>query len=153
MYSEDTGATPLQHLEGVHPGGVTQIAFHPLSPTVVFVGSRRSESIQIFDLRDASAPYGELKRKGTTNQRLWFDVDPWGRYLASGDEDGRVKVWNIGDLTQMEPVFDEVLHNGQSRSGLGVDTESRLCWICPATPFPTAFDEHVWITILLATRG
>jgi hypothetical protein len=27
-----------------------------------------------------------LPRKGDTNQRLWFDLDPWGRYLATGDQ-------------------------------------------------------------------
>ena len=114
IYSEDTAATAVAHLDGVHPGGVTQLAFHPLSPQTLFVGSRRSSSIQIFDLRDTSAPVGELARKGGTNQRLLFDVDPWGRWLASGDEDGTVKVWDITDLSK-PPVLEEQLHQGGCR--------------------------------------
>ena len=111
IYSEDTSSTPLQHLEGVHQGGVTHLAFHPLSPVTLFVGSRRSSSIQVYDLRDVSSPVTELGRKGQTNQRLLFDVDPWGRWLCSGDEEGTVKVWDITDLSR-EPVFEQKLHQG-----------------------------------------
>jgi hypothetical protein len=28
----------------------------------------------------------DLPRLGDTNQRLLFDLDPWGRYLVAGDE-------------------------------------------------------------------
>ena len=112
IYSEDTAATAVSHLDGVHPGGVTHLAFHPLSPQTLFVGSRRSSSIQVYDLRDTSAPVGELPRRSETNQRLSFDVDPWGRWLASGDADGMVKVWDITDLNK-PPVFEEMLHNGE----------------------------------------
>jgi len=113
IYSEDTSSTPLQHLEGIHRGGVTHLAFHPLSPVTLFVGSRRSSSIQVYDLRDTSAPITELRREGKTNQRLLFDVDPWGRYLCSGDEEGMVRVWDITDLGQ-EPIFEQKLHEGMS---------------------------------------
>lgn len=100
-------------MEGVHPGGVTHLAFHPLSPSTLFVGSRRSSSIQVYDLRDVTAPISQYSRKGSTNQRLWFDVDPWGRYLASGDEEGYVKVWDISDLSKTEPIFERKLANGE----------------------------------------
>lgn len=112
MYSEDTGANPLLHFEGVSPGGVTHLALHPLSPTVVFVGSRKSTSIQVYDVRDVSAPLAELPRLGTTNQRLLFDVDPWGRYLTSGDEKGHLHMWDISDLTRGEPIWSGNLHTG-----------------------------------------
>lgn len=115
LYSEDTAATPLLNLEGVHATGVTHLAFHPLAPTTLFVGSRRSDSIQVYDLRDVSAPVISLARKGSTNQRLWFDVDPWGRYLSSGDEEGTVSVWDITDLTNDKPIFSEQLCDGEFR--------------------------------------
>lgn len=86
LYDEDTGERAAAHVEGIDGGGVTQIAFHPLDANAFFVGSRRSEAIQAFDLRDLSAPVGSLARSGSSNQRLGFDVDPWGRWLASGDE-------------------------------------------------------------------
>lgn len=113
IYSEDTSSTPLQHLENVHKGGVTHLAFHPLSPVTLFVGSRRSSSIQVYDLRDTSVPVTELQREGKTNQRLVFDVDPWGRYLCSGDDEGTVKVWDISDLSR-EPIFAQKLHRGET---------------------------------------
>lgn len=85
LYDEDSIGV-LAHLEGVEGGGVTQLAFHPLCPDILFVASRRSTAIQVFDLTDATAPVARLERPASTNQRLSFDVDPWGRWIASGDE-------------------------------------------------------------------
>lgn len=85
LYDEDTGQA-TGHVEGVEGSGVTQVEYHPLDENVLFVASRRSEAIQVYDLRDASASVGQLKRPGSTNQRIRFDADPWGRWLASGDE-------------------------------------------------------------------
>ncbi|KAK4689831.1 telomerase Cajal body protein 1, partial [Tremellales sp. Uapishka_1] len=112
LYSEDTGSNPLQHLEGISGGGVTQLAFHPLSPQLLFVASRRSSAIQIFDTRHTSqGPIVELRRKASTNQRIWFDVDPWGRWIASGDEEGIVRIWDISEGGKETPVFEEQLHD------------------------------------------
>nr|XP_031861950.1 uncharacterized protein CI109_002780 [Kwoniella shandongensis]KAA5529022.1 hypothetical protein CI109_002780 [Kwoniella shandongensis] len=97
LYSEDTGAAPL--------------AFHPLNPQTIFVASRRSQQIQVFDVRDLSRPVAALERPGSSNQRLWFDVDPWGRWLASGDESGVVRVWDITKSDLSKPVLREKLHN------------------------------------------
>ncbi|WVQ84161.1 hypothetical protein IAT38_006308 [Cryptococcus sp. DSM 104549] len=110
LYSEDTGAVPMAHLEGVVGGGVTQVAFHPLTPTTLFVASRRSSAIQIFDTRDTSLPVGVLERQGRSNQRLRFDVDPWGRWIAAGDETGTVRIWDINNSTE-GPVFEKKLHD------------------------------------------
>ncbi|CAD6582384.1 MAG: hypothetical protein TREMPRED_003271 [Tremellales sp. Tagirdzhanova-0007] len=101
LYTEDTGATPVQHIDGV--------AFHPLNPQTMFVASRRSNVIQVFDIRDTSRQLSELKKVGASNQRLWFDVDPWGRYLGSGDETGEISVWNLSDLST--PIIKEKLHD------------------------------------------
>lgn len=88
LYDEDTGARATAHLDGVQGGGVTQLAYHPLDGNTLFVASRRSDAIQVFDLRDTSAPVARLERSADTNQRIEFGLDPWGRYLASGDEVG-----------------------------------------------------------------
>lgn len=134
IYSEDTGGTQLQHLEGVTGGGVTQVsllslknlsdradndyqvAFHPLSPTTIFVASRRSDVIQVFDLRDTSTPIAEMARDGDTNQRLTFDVDPWGRYLASGDQVSR----HIISCSWREQPADQSSSTELSRYGISV---------------------------------
>ncbi|WWC86988.1 uncharacterized protein L201_001869 [Kwoniella dendrophila CBS 6074] len=109
LYSEDTGSTPLAHVEGIVGGGVTQIAWHPLNSTIMFVASRRSSQIQIYDTRDLTAPLSSFERNGHTNQRLWLDVDPWGRWLASGDQNGTIKIWDIATM-DTKPRFEENLH-------------------------------------------
>lgn len=97
--------------------GITQLRFHPLSPYVLFVASRRSEYIYVYDIRYlmgdtsrwnfrplAQAAAGvrtahllaKLKRPSTASQqRVHFDLDWAGRWLASGDEDGMIHVWRI----------------------------------------------------------
>ncbi|WWD07776.1 hypothetical protein V865_005880 [Kwoniella europaea PYCC6329] len=109
LYSEDTGSTPLAHVEGLVGGGVTQIGWHPLNPTIMFISSRRSLSIQIYDARDLSAPLSSFERSGSTNQRIGFDVDPWGRWLSSGDETGTVRIWDISTM-DTKPIFEGKLH-------------------------------------------
>ncbi|OCF76835.1 hypothetical protein I204_02541 [Kwoniella mangroviensis CBS 8886] len=109
LYSEDTGFTPLAHVEGLVGGGVTQIGWHPLNPTIMFISSRRSSSIQIYDTRDLSAPLSSFDRNNSTNQRIGFDVDPWGRWLSSGDETGTVRIWDISTM-DTKAIFEEKLH-------------------------------------------
>lgn len=101
----------------VEGDGITQLRFHPLSPYVLFVASRRSDYIYVYDTRylmgDGSkwsfrplAQSGagvrsahllaKLRRPGgATHQRIYFDVDWAGRWLATGDEQGMVHVWRI----------------------------------------------------------
>lgn len=86
-----TGSSPTMYLEGVIPGGVTQIQFHPSQPHIIFAASRRSGFIQRWDLRNPTAPLepsmfrGDQKTSGT-NQRMSFDVDLGGQFLAAGNE-------------------------------------------------------------------
>ncbi|RXK39047.1 hypothetical protein M231_03671 [Tremella mesenterica] len=110
IYDEDIN-TPVLHLEGVEGGGVTQTTFHPLSSQILFVASRRSTAIEIFDLRNPLQPILSLPQMGNTNQRLNFDVDPWGRYLIAGDENGFVKVWDISQGGNEVTIFEEKLHD------------------------------------------
>ncbi|EAL20959.1 hypothetical protein CNBD5600 [Cryptococcus deneoformans B-3501A] len=108
MYTEDGDLEGW--LGGLEVGGVTQLSYHPLNPTLLFVASRRSDVIQVYDIRNPSQPLHSLPRKGRTNQRLWFDIDVWGRWLASGDEEGLVKVWDIIS-PEVPVVFEEKLYN------------------------------------------
>lgn len=82
----------------------------------MFVASRRSDVIQVFDLRDTSAPIAEMAREGDTNQRLTFDVDPWGRYLASGDQVSR----HIISCSWKEQPADQSSSTELSRYGISV---------------------------------
>ncbi|WOO82789.1 Telomerase Cajal body protein 1 [Vanrija pseudolonga] len=117
LYDEDTGARAAAHLDGVVGGGVTQLAYHPLDGNTLFVASRRSNALQVFDLRDTSAPVARLERSANTNQRIEFGLDPWGRYLASGDENGTLRVWDISDgaftLLLEDKLHEDALHSVQ----------------------------------------
>jgi hypothetical protein len=51
----------------------------------VFVASRLSSSIGVYDIRNPMAgPYSCLERPGNTQQRIEFSVDWGGRWLSSG---------------------------------------------------------------------
>ncbi|KAE8227501.1 hypothetical protein CF319_g29 [Tilletia indica] len=115
--------------------GISQLAFHPMAPHLLFVQSRRSEIVRVYDIRllcgclavdftnRAQATYGERTsgtlvailhpadsspktgteragksgRRGRrrTQQRLFFDVDPLGRWLCAGDANGTVRLWDV----------------------------------------------------------
>lgn len=90
--------------------GIHQLSFHPLAPHILFVSSRRSGFINVYDtryliggarkldFREKSSPalIAKLPRGAeSTHQRLWYDVDWAGRWLAAGDEEGHVSVWRI----------------------------------------------------------
>lgn len=81
------------YLDGVISGGVTQLQFHPSQPHIVFAASRRSGYIQRWDLRNPSVPLEPAMFRGTsktsgTNQRMNFDIDLGGQFLATGNEVG-----------------------------------------------------------------
>ncbi|ODO09066.1 hypothetical protein I350_02665 [Cryptococcus amylolentus CBS 6273] len=109
LYQED-GREAVGWLDGVEGGGVTQLGWHPLNSAVAFVSSRRSRALQVFDLRYPTKPLIRLDRDGQTNQRIWFDVDPWGRWVASGDQNGYVRVWDIVDPV-CPVVWEQKLYN------------------------------------------
>lgn len=101
----------------VEGDGITQLKFHPLSPYVLFVASRRSDHIYVYDTRYlmgdgtrwsfrplAQSAAGvrsahllaKLRRPGgATHQRIYFDLDWAGRWLATGDEHGMIHMWRI----------------------------------------------------------
>ncbi|GAA6014510.1 hypothetical protein JCM8202_001564 [Rhodotorula sphaerocarpa] len=88
-------------------GGVTKVLFHPLSPHLLFVASRHSTHLDVWDLRNTlrRSSGGRLARKARTNQRLGFDIDPSGTWLAVGDQDGHLSVFSAQPLPdELEPV-------------------------------------------------
>lgn len=56
-----------------------------MNPVALYAASRMSNHISVFDLRNVNAgPIMKLERPGRTQQKIYFDMDWCGRYLATG---------------------------------------------------------------------
>jgi hypothetical protein len=80
--------------EGGVPAGVSQLAFDPVRPHILYAAFRRHEGVYAWDLRgDVGVPVKVFRRAPQagermvklTNQRMRFDVDLGGRWLSMGD--------------------------------------------------------------------
>lgn len=82
---------PIAYVDGARSGGVSQLHFHPSQPHILFAASRKNGYIQRWDLRNPTVPLDDgmfrgASKSGGTNQRMWFDIDLGGQWLASGNE-------------------------------------------------------------------
>ncbi|XP_058036213.1 telomerase Cajal body protein 1 [Ahaetulla prasina] len=98
LYSRAEG-DPLAMLVG-HRGGVTHAVFSP-DGFYLFTGGRKDAEILCWDLRQPGEIVFALSRTVATNQRIYFDLDPSGRYLLSGNTSGQITAW---DTTQPPPA-------------------------------------------------
>ncbi|XP_038851977.1 telomerase Cajal body protein 1 isoform X2 [Salvelinus namaycush] len=92
LYSCQDGSQ-LALLPPRHHGGITHLTFSP-DGHYLYTGGRKDPEILCWDLRDPGKILFSLKRNVATNQRIYFDLDPSGRYLLSGDTEGVVSVWD-----------------------------------------------------------
>ncbi|KAG9289033.1 hypothetical protein G9A89_015582 [Geosiphon pyriformis] len=79
-------------------GGVTQVKFST-DGHYLFSASRRDNRVLCWDIRNTGEILYKLDRKGDTNQRLSFDIDPTGKYLTTGNQDGQILVYDISTGT------------------------------------------------------
>ncbi|XP_048380144.1 telomerase Cajal body protein 1 [Stegostoma tigrinum] len=108
LYSRDKG-TVLTILQG-HQGGVTHVMFSP-DGNLLYTGGRKDPEILCWDLRQPGKVLFSMVRSATTNQRMYFDLDIYGRYVVSGNTEGTVSVWDTS-LTPTEgpdPVLSPIL--------------------------------------------
>ncbi|KAL4631124.1 telomerase Cajal body protein 1 isoform X1 [Arapaima gigas] len=91
LYSCQDGS-PLAMLPTHHQGGITYLLFSR-DGFRLYTGGRKAK-ILCWDLRDPGQILFSLRRSVTTNQRIYFDLDPSGQYLLSGDTEGVVSVWD-----------------------------------------------------------
>lgn len=75
---------------------VTQVLFSP-DGRYLFSGGRKSPFISCWDIRQTGSLLFQVERIANTNQRLMFDIDPSGHYLATGSQDGRILVFSAID--------------------------------------------------------
>lgn len=61
-------------------------------------GARKDHRLLVWDIRYYRRPLNILTRVADTNQRVYFDISPCGKYLISGGTDGVVKVWDTNHV-------------------------------------------------------
>ncbi|KAJ0176025.1 hypothetical protein K1T71_008199 [Dendrolimus kikuchii] len=77
-----------------HGGGVTHMKFTPDGLKLVS-GARKDHRVLVWDIRYYRRPLNILTRAVDTNQRVYFDISPCGKYLVTGGTNGVVKVWDV----------------------------------------------------------
>ncbi|CAH0400214.1 unnamed protein product [Chilo suppressalis] len=80
-----------------HSGGVTHMKFTPDGIRLVS-GARKDHRLLIWDIRYYRRPLNILTRAVNTNQRVYFDISPCGKYLITGGTDGVLKVWDVDQV-------------------------------------------------------
>ncbi|GAA5977536.1 hypothetical protein JCM5350_004726 [Sporobolomyces pararoseus] len=96
---DTSSPTPLVGLlNSSHQGGITKILFHPTIPHLLVAASRQADYLEVFDLRNFALEPITLERKGKTNQRLGFDLDPTGTWLMTGDQNGTLSFFDTSFL-------------------------------------------------------
>lgn len=100
LFSEDTGGKPVGWIGDVK-ASVTQLAFNPMKPHVLYASFRRHGAIYGWDLRgDTSIPVQIFRPNGvgarpSTNQRIKFDIDLSGKWMSVGDQHGDVSFFDL----------------------------------------------------------
>ncbi|KAL7130140.1 hypothetical protein ABFS83_13G113700 [Erythranthe nasuta] len=93
IYREDN-MEPLYVLHG-QEGGVTQVQFSK-DGNYLYTGGRKDPYVLCWDIRKTVDIVYKLYRSSeTTNQRIQFDIEPLGRYLGTGGQDGLVHIYDL----------------------------------------------------------
>ncbi|EPX73344.1 heterotrimeric G protein beta subunit Gnr1 [Schizosaccharomyces octosporus yFS286] len=104
---DNYGSRPCQLKFSLATGtGVTHMKWSP-DGCKLYVGSRKSTSIEVWDTRYAQDMLYEIKdHGGDTNQRISFDTFGY-EGLISGGTDGYVSIWQGNELVEKVNVTDQ----------------------------------------------
>ncbi|KAF3678894.1 putative pseudouridine-5'-monophosphatase-like isoform 1 [Capsicum annuum] len=76
-------------------GGVTHVQFSK-DGNYLYTGGRKDPYILCWDIRKTvDIVYKMYRSSETTNQRIYFDIEPQGQHLGSGGQDGSVHIYNL----------------------------------------------------------
>ncbi|XP_057764645.1 uncharacterized protein LOC130985597 [Salvia miltiorrhiza] len=93
MYREDN--MELLYVLHGQEGGVTQVQFSK-DGNYLYSGGRKDPYILCWDIRKTVDIVYKLYRSSeSTNQRIQFDIEPLGRYLGTGGQDGLVHIYDL----------------------------------------------------------
>ncbi|KAL1926903.1 hypothetical protein VTP01DRAFT_5233 [Rhizomucor pusillus] len=98
-------------------GGVTQVRFS-LDGSLLFSASRVANTISCWDIRSTGNVLYELPRPGRTNQRIHFDLDPSGRVLVTGDQNGQLLFYDVATGYEDSENSSRLLHSFQAHNDL-----------------------------------
>ncbi|CAA6658415.1 unnamed protein product [Spirodela intermedia] len=93
VYAEDN----MELLFVLHgqEGGVTQVLFSK-DGNYLYTGGRKDPYILCWDIRNTAGVVYKLYRSAeSTNQRISFDIEPCGRHLGTGGQDGLVHIYDL----------------------------------------------------------
>lgn len=74
--------------------GVTQLMYSS-DGSKLFSGGRKDNQILCWDVRKLNEVLFCMNRDVTTNQRMYFDIDRENKFLVSGNQNGKVSVWDL----------------------------------------------------------
>jgi WD40 repeat protein len=92
----------VQLLEG-HTKGVTCIKFSPCA-NFLYSACRTSGEIFCWDLRNTTEPVllFKMQRNVSTNVKVTFDIDPFGKYLITGNDNGKFSIFDLATGTKID---------------------------------------------------
>lgn len=99
IYSEDHQECLLE-IRDLDIGGITCLRWSPCGK-MIWAGGRNTDSIVCWDIRHSRTELGRVHRSLRTNQRLSFDLDPWGRFLVTGSQDGDLLVYDTATFERI----------------------------------------------------
>ena len=77
--------------------GVSCVRWSP-DGGLLYAGGRRCDDIVCWDVRHTRRELGRCRRQCSSNQKMSFDLDPWGRALIAGGQDGSLRVYDAGSF-------------------------------------------------------
>jgi hypothetical protein len=80
------------------PFSVTHLAWAPGRGEQLWIGGRNSNEVWCYDVRHTRRCLGVVKRSLDSNQRVTFDLDPWGKFLCTGDDKGSVLTYDAASF-------------------------------------------------------
>ncbi|KAL6528975.1 hypothetical protein OROMI_028861 [Orobanche minor] len=99
-YSQTTAVYREDNMELLYvlhgqDGGVTQVLFSK-DGNYLYTGGRKDPYVLCWDIRKTVDIVYKLYRSSeSTNQRIQFDIEPLGRYLGTGGQDGLVHIYDL----------------------------------------------------------